>query len=327
MPTDQIQNILLIRLTAIGDVVLTLPAVSVLRENFPAAKIFFLTTQENAALLRGFRDVDETITLNRAELRSGNPLRLTGEIFRLLRRLRAGKFSLAVDFQGNGESAWLTRFTGAPRRWGVVHKPGRRWAYTLALDRRRELHAAEMHLELLQQGGLKTGNSRNEFLLPADALTAARTFFTAHQLVPEKPTLFVQPLTSSPGKNWPMDNYLALARHWQMRGWQVIFGGGPADIGALEPARAAGFVVSAGVPLLVTGGLMQLAALTVGGDTGALHLAVAQGKRVVMLMNQTRPGRPHPFRHPEWSLIPTENRRIATIKLETVITACEAALA
>ena len=144
-------RILVIRLTAIGDVVLTLPAVSVLRKNFPAAKISFLTTKENAALLRGFREVDETIALDRASFRSGNPWRMAGEIFRLIRRLRAGKFSLAVDLQGNGESAWLTWLTGAPQRWCVVHKPSRRRAYTHSTGRQPQLHAAEMHLELLQQ--------------------------------------------------------------------------------------------------------------------------------------------------------------------------------
>ena len=71
---------------------------------------------------------------------------------------------------------------------------------------------------------------------------------------------------------------------------------------------------------------MQLSTLVVGGDTGALHLAVAQGKRVVMLMNTNRPGRPHPFRHAEWSLAPGVERSIASINLGSVIAASEAAL-
>ena len=319
-------RILVIRLTAIGDVVLTLPAVSVLRKNFPAAKISFLTTKENAALLRGFRDVDETIALDRAIFRSGNPWRMAGEIFRLVRRLRAGKFSLAVDLQGNGESAWLTWLTSAPQRWGVVHKPSRRRAYTHSTGRQPQLHAAEMHLELLQQCGLKTDAVHNDFCLPPDALDAARIFFSANQLAPEKPTLFFQPFTSSPAKNWPLENFLALAGHWRARGGQVIFGGGPADIVALEPARAAGFVISAGVPLLVTGGLMQLSTLTVGGDTGALHLAVAQGRRIVMLMNLNRPGQPHPFRRVEWTLAPVPGRGLASLSVDAVIAACAEAV-
>ncbi len=320
-------RILVIRLTAIGDVVLTLPSVSVLRANFPSAKISFLTTRENSELLRGFRDVDETIVLNRSALRGKNLFRIGGELLRLVRRVRAGRFSLAVDLQGNGESAWLARITGAPQRWGIVHKAGRRWAYTQCADRIRDLHAAEMQLELLRRCGLKIAGVRNEFLLPADALAAAREFLVAQPFLPEKPLLFVQPFTSSPHKNWPLENYLALARHWQALGWQVVFGGGPADRVALAPARDAGFAVSAGVPLLVTGGLMQLSSLIVGGDTGALHLAVAQGKRVVMLMNHARAGRPHPFRHIEWSLLPPVDRNIATIHLDAVIAMCEQVLA
>src|ERR1700709_1436900 len=104
-------NILLIRIKAIGDVVLTLPAVAALRENYPSAKITFLTSQENTTLLEGFKDVDEVSPLARRALRSKNPCRFLSRFFSLLRRLRAGKFDLVVDFQSNGESAWLTRMT------------------------------------------------------------------------------------------------------------------------------------------------------------------------------------------------------------------------
>src|SRR5271154_1367318 len=92
-------RILVIRLKAIGDVLLTLPAVAAIRENFSDAKITFLTSAENASLLRGFSEVDEVIALDRTGLRSGNPLRIAPQFFNLLRRLRAGKFELLVDFQ------------------------------------------------------------------------------------------------------------------------------------------------------------------------------------------------------------------------------------
>ena len=58
------ESILLIRLKSIGDVAFTLPAVNAVRDNFPDAKITFLTSKENAPLLRGFREVAETITLD-----------------------------------------------------------------------------------------------------------------------------------------------------------------------------------------------------------------------------------------------------------------------
>ncbi len=319
-------RILVIRLTAIGDVVLTLPAISVLRQNFPAAKITFLTTKENAALMQGFRDVDETIALDRAAFRSGNPWRMGKEFFRLLSRLRAGNFSLALDLHGNGESAWLTRFSGAPQRWVQVYRAGRGWAYTRQIKPGLHVHPAVSHLRLLEQCGLKIGAIRNEFALPATAVAAARDWFAAQQLDPAKPTIYVQPFTSGAHKNWPLENYLACARHWRAVGVQIILGGGPADRAALEPARQEGFAISAGVPLLITGGLMQLSTLVCGGDTGALHLAVALGKRVLMLIHQADTGSPTPFQHPDWVVVAPRPAAIAEISVAEVIAAGAAAL-
>jgi ADP-heptose:LPS heptosyltransferase len=318
-------NILLIRLKSIGDVVLTLPAVHAVRENFPSAKITFLTTKEDVPLLCGFRDVDQVIRLDRAALRSGRPPKVVGEFFGLLWRLRAGRFSLVVDFQGYGETAWLTRLTGAPQRWGQVYRSKRGWAYTRPIEPIPGVHPAEAHLGLLKRCGLSIGTIPNEYVLPESAVNAARAWFAEHRLDVGQPTLYVQPLTSGPHKNWPLENYLVVARSWRSRGVQIIMGGGPDDRAVLEPAGREGFAVSAGVPLLVTAGLMQLSTLILGGDTGALHLAVAQGKRVLMLLHQNTPGSPVPFQHPDWMLVAPMPVAIAKISIADVLTASERA--
>ena len=312
------ENILLIRLKAIGDVVLTLPAVNAVRQNFPDAKITFLTSKENASLLQGFREVNEVIALDRAALRSGNPLKVLPDLFQLLRRLRSGKYALVVDFQGYGETAWLTWLTGAFERWGINYSSGRKWAYTRSVGRDPANHAASEHLRLLKHGGLSVSKIHNDFHLPVAALVAARNFYLENRLDQESPLLFIQPFTSVPHKNWPLENYLAVARHWRQQGVQIILGGGPADRSALEPARTEGFAVAAGVPLLVTGGLMQLSTLVVGGDTGALHLAVAQGKRVLMLMHEANAGSPIPFQHPDWVVVAPKPVAIAEITVAEV---------
>ena len=118
---DRSNNILLIRLKSIGDILFLLPAVHVVRENFPGAKITFLTSRENAALLEGFREVDEVITLDRVRFQSGNPKAILSEAFSLFCRLRGGKFSLVVDFQGYGETAWLAWLSGATLGQRVQH--------------------------------------------------------------------------------------------------------------------------------------------------------------------------------------------------------------
>jgi ADP-heptose:LPS heptosyltransferase len=320
------ENILLIRLKAIGDVVLTLPTVNAVRENFPSAKITFLTSKENALFVQGFRAVNEVIALDRAALKTGNPLKVAPEFFGLLRRLRAGKFSLVVDLQGFGETAWLARLTGAPQRWGSIYSSGRAWAYTRGVTRNDGIHPADWHCSLLRECGLKIGAPKNEFLPPPEALSGARKFFAEQKLDTAKTTLYEQPFTSSPHKNWPLENYLALARHWRARGAQIIFGGGPKDLAQMESARSEGFILAAGVSRWADIGLMQLCSLVVGGDTGFLHLAVAMGRRVVMLQHSVLHGSPHPFGHPEWSVTPEASRSVPEISTAAVIAASERAL-
>src|ERR1022692_3288010 len=317
---DAVKKILLIRFKSIGDILFTLPALHAVRENFPRSKITFMVSKEHALLLQGFRDVDEVIPVDRGLYRKKNPKAVVVETFSLLRRLRREKFSLAVDFQGYGETALLTWLTRAPERLGVVYQAARGRAYTRGLRLSGHPHPAEWNLSMLQQCGLKPGAVRNEFILPETALAEARLFFAAQGLDAARPALFIQPFTSSPHKNWPLEKYLELARQAQEQGLQVLFGGGPAERAALEPARSAGFPVAAGVPLLVAAGLMKLSSLVAGADTGLLHLAVAMQKRVVMLM--IWPAKNHPFQHADWVVTPAKDGAISDIGTGAVIAAC-----
>jgi ADP-heptose:LPS heptosyltransferase len=320
-------NILLIRLKSIGDVMFTLPAVQVVREAYPAARITFLTSRENALMLQGFRGVDEILTVDRTLFRGGHPRQILPALFALLRRLRRGHFSLVFDFQGYGETEWLAWWTGAPERWGNVYRAGRGWVYTGTSRRDAATHPADLNLALLRGFGLRPGPLRNDYVLPAGALAAAREFFAEHQLAAGRPTLFIQPLTSSPPKNWPLGNYLSLAEAWRAQGRQVLFGGGPAERAALEPARAAGFAVAAGTPLPVSAGLMMLATVVMGADTGLLHLAVAMNRRVLMLMGSNSPGSSHPYQHADWTVTPPAGKTVADIEISRVQRALELAFA
>ena len=323
---DEGGNILVIRLKSLGDVLFTLPAVRHLRASRPGARISFLVSRENAELIEGFRDVDQTLVLDRAAYRRGNPLAILRQTWSLLSRFRRERFTLAVDFQGYGETALLTWCTRAPQRWGTVYQPTRAWAYTRPVVLRRGLHPADWNLALLHEGGLAPGEIRNDFVLPETPLAEARRFLAAQQLDPARPLMFIQPFTSTPKKNWPLANLVALAGHWKSRGVQVLFGGGPGEQEALAPVREAGYPVSAGVPLLVTAGLMKLSTVVVGGDTGMPHLAMAMGKRVVMIMASARKGTTHPYRHADWAVVPPVDDRIIThIPTDSVIQACAAA--
>lgn len=317
-------RVLVTRFKSIGDILFTLPAIHALRENFPGIQITFLTSREFAPLVGCFRDVNEVLTIDRR----GNVLRIAWKTLALLRLLRRRKFSLAVDLQGYGETAVLTWLTRAPQRWGTVYQSMRGYAYTRGIPRDPNIHPAEGNLLLLQQCGLSIESVRNDFVLPEDALTEARALFPKLGLDGSRPVLFVQPFTSSQRKNWPLENYLALANHWRDAGVQVLFGGGPNELSRLESVSRAGFPVSAGAPLLVSAGLAKLSSVIIGGDTGLLHMAVAMNKRVVFLADAAKyPNRFYPFRHPDWKIEPPKGGRIADITVARAIDACKAAFA
>jgi ADP-heptose:LPS heptosyltransferase len=320
--TNTRENILLIRLKSIGDILFTLPAVHVVRENFPAAKIHYLVSREHAGLVRGFAEVDEIMPLDRAVYRSGNLRAAGAATFNLLRDLRRNHYSRVIDFHGYSETELLAWWSGAPERWGNIYNQFRGWLHTRTSRRTTHVHPVQTNLDLLSRCGLNFGQIRNEYRLPDDALAAAADFFSAQNLAAAKPTLFIQPFTSDPAKNWPLECFLTVAGHFHSRGVQVIFGGGPGERERLAPAAAAGFVIAAGTPLLVSAGLMKLSTVIVGADTGLLHLSVAMGKRVVMLMRSNAPGSPHPFQHPDWAVTPGAGKLVAAIPIDAVLQTC-----
>ncbi|HTL18435.1 MAG TPA: glycosyltransferase family 9 protein [Patescibacteria group bacterium] len=324
---DQLRNILLIRLKSMGDIVFTLPAVHALRASSPQARITFLVSKEYAPLLQGFREVDSVIELDREPFRTLHPIKMARGSVRLLRQMRDARLDLTIDFQGYGETALLTWASLADARWGTIHRPGRSWAYTRIEARRLDVHPAQEYLLLLRRSGFAETPIRNQFILPCQAIAQAAEFFQSHGLRLNRPTLFVQPFTSASQKNWPLNRYLELAQNWTRRKWQVLFGGGPEDRMALEPARQAGYPVAAGVPLLVSAGLVKTSTLVLGADTGLVHLAVAMGKRVVMIIGSMFSGSTYPFQHPDWAIIPQGQGTIRSITTQVVMDRCAQASA
>jgi ADP-heptose:LPS heptosyltransferase len=221
---DKPVGILLIRLKSMGDIVFTLPAAHALRVANPHAQISFLVSREYAPLLKGFRDVNSVVELNRERFRGLNPLKTIGTTLSLVRRLRTARFDLTVDLQGYGETALLTWITRAPARWGTVYRPGRSWAYTHPVAERADVHPAQAHLLLLRGQGVAAETVRNEFVVPEHARVQAGEFMSQNGLRSDQRTIFIQPFTSSPQKNWPLDRYLDLGRRWRDREWQVLFG-------------------------------------------------------------------------------------------------------
>lgn len=315
-------SILITRLRSIGDVLFTLPAVNGIRKNFPSARICFLAQNSCAPLLQGFSAVDQVLILDREVYRQKNPFRIAIATAQLLRNLRADRFTHAIDLHGFGETALLTRWTGAPERWGIVYKKARAWAYTKKVARRDDLHPIDSNLEVLRQVGLTVHTVDNRLLLPEQHLREAQELLGSLGFHPGEKFLFLQPFTSNPRKDWPLENFLQVADYWKQKGIRVLFGGGPADRERLEPVLRKGYPSSAGAALLTSAALAGHSRMAIGGDTGLLHIAVALQKPVLMLLSSPAI-RTIPYGHPDWTLSSCPGEPLSTLPFQKVAEASE----
>src|SRR4051794_860597 len=189
---QEIKNILFIKFKSMGDVVFTLPALRLIRDNFPTARITYLTSAENESIVAGFTEVDEVLALDRKIYKQGNVLAMGATTLDFFRRLRRGHFSLAIDFQCYAETATMAWLTHAQQRWGYqIGGRLRRFAYTHSLPRPENLHPVDGNLKLLTHFGLKPAPIRNQLHLSAQGRGEAGQFLAQHNLKPDVPTVFI----------------------------------------------------------------------------------------------------------------------------------------
>jgi ADP-heptose:LPS heptosyltransferase len=309
------KEILIIRWKSIGDVVFTLPAVNCIRANFPSARLTFLVSRENAFVVEGFAAIDQVWTIDRALLRGSRFLHGTGALTKLVFRIRRQRFSLVVDLQGYGETALISRVSGAEDRWGRTARSLRSRAYTRRHTPDNSLHPARDHLNLLAEAALKSGPTENQYRLDARDRLDARAFLQGRGFLRTNPLVYLQPFTSSAAKNWPLDRHLQVASILEDIGVQVIFGGGPEDRELLRTSGVDSRRIVEGVPRRTDIALLECADLVIGGDTGFLHLAVALKTQVLLL---GRHSAVTPLGHPEQAIL-SPGPRVDSITVDEVV--------
>jgi len=264
--------------------------------------------------------VDHVLGMDRHSLRSVHVARGVAATWRLLKAIRTGGFDLVVDFQNYDETAALAWLSGAKVRIGFASRQLRGRAFTAPAPRWGVAHPVDENLRLLHENGLTgVADPPNSIVMPGEHVERARTFLEEHGVDKSQSILFIQPLTSAEWKNWPLERYLAVAREFRARGIPVVVGGGPGDREALSPWKDEGFAVTTEEPLMTDAGLMQLSAVVVGGDTGLIHLAVAMGRRVAVLMGSEEPNQAIPYRRPEWVITPAPGSPLGSIGESEVI--------
>ena len=305
-------RILIIRLSALGDVINTLPVIQELKQAYPESSISWLVEPAAAPIVEAQPGVDETILVDRKrwqrELR--NPLHWPGLLSsyrELAKRIGTRRFDIALDFQGNLRCGALQWLSHAERRVG--YHPEDRQEPDLGFTSEQvpplasPCHRVEKALHLLRALGIDPGPPCAELPIPEAASRRVEQFLCDAGLN-GRPLVAVHPGTSRFGgyKQWTDDGYRELCQRLaeELNASVVVTWSGP------ERDHVAGLVE--GLPDSVMAcfetDLLELAALYgksdlfVGGDTGPGHLASLTGAPVVSIFGPKDPDMYRPYFSP-----------------------------
>lgn len=298
MPSEP-QSILIVRLSAIGDVIFSTSLLPGLRQRYPKARIVWLAEALGAEVLGDHPLIDEVWVLPRRhwekEWKAGRRRAVLKEVLAWRQRLRAEKFDLAIDMQGLLKSGVWAWFSKASRRVSLEGREGSRWLMT------ETVHDPET------QGGRICRDYKvlsDHLELPEDVFAmslhpdptevqAARAKIKATD--PDRVPICFFPFTTRPQKHWFDERWAELADAVYRQGpYSIWVLGGPGD-----SAQAEAIAAVASVPVnLIVGpqthlqeklAIVSQAQASVGVDTGLTHMSYGLHRPTVALFGSTCP--------------------------------------
>ncbi|HEX6159865.1 MAG TPA: lipopolysaccharide heptosyltransferase I [Thermoanaerobaculia bacterium] len=304
------RRLLVVRLSALGDVIHTIPAVVALRDALPRMQIVWAVEAVYRELVEIVAGV-ETIPV-RLKKWGREPLASRAEAMQALRAMRT--CDAAIDFQGLIKSAVLVRLAGAKTRCGfgkdaIREKPAAWFTNVhVAVDTTR--HVVEQNLQLaLECGGNATA------LESGGVAASLQTFARAEGLDAYRNAIILLPGAGKPNKLWPVERFRELAQQLGDRAL-AVWGPGEKDL-----ADAIGCRVAPPTNLRELAFLLQHARVVIGADTGPLHLAAALGTPVIGLYGPTDPRRNGPYGQLEQCVNEFDRTKLMTsISVQQVMT-------
>ncbi len=286
--------ILVIKLAALGDTLLMVPALRELRRRFPGARIGMVGTSVNrgiAAELTAF--VDEFFSLE-----PGRAVRDPRYLAEFVAGLRRGGWELGIDFdQWTHVTPLLLRMAGVPLRVGFrTPSRFRHLLYTHTQPRVATAHEAENFLRLLRPLGIEPPAPVLELPVRAELLPRVRELLAAAGWGGTEPLVLVHPgCGHAHARAWPTERYRELCARLAADGPAFFAFTGAGDeapmaesLAASLPGRAAALTRLSIAELVAA---VSLASLVISGNTGAMHIAAALGRPQVFLEGPNDPAK------------------------------------
>lgn len=296
-PPDARPRFLILRLSAIGDVVMTTPVARELKRRYPGCLVVAGVEEKSEAIVRMNPYVDEVFRVNiRALQKQGTSLRSLPDTLRglndLTEHLKGYRFDTAIEMHARFRSALLAHLSGAPRRIGYdVHREGSGLFYTSRVPPQPITRPGEEFTNLLRPLGIDDPDPSLILRPPEEAVRSARRFFEEQGWDPLR-CVALCPATSAAVKYWTEEGWADVANALSRdRGLIPLFLGGPGDedlIRRIQSRMDSPTPSPAGkVTLEESAALVQQAALTIAVDTGLAFISIATGTPAVILHGPT----------------------------------------
>jgi len=290
-------KILLIQLRRLGDLILTTPAISALREHLPAAQIALAVSGESAPLLPAIQGLRQTFLTKRG----------VRDLSAWMEIRRAG-FDCVVDFTRNDRSAWLTFLSGAPKRivsdrLKIKSKIRLRFYNEFVDCAMKQMHTADYYLALLQPLGISATANDPLLELPAAAQQLASSIIADQ--IRHQPFVIFHPGSARVEKFWEPERWADIIEFAakELDLFPVLSGGSTelerAHLTAIrEKLHTTVLDLSGQLDLLSLAALIEYARLLVTVDSAPMHLASAAGTPQVILFGPTNPFHWRPRKSP-----------------------------
>lgn len=292
------KNILLIKMSSLGDVIHTLPFVYELRKLYPEAKITWLVHPQFGGFIPT-QIVDEVLYFDKVEFKQKSWGEKLQAGLAMRRLLRSKHFDLVIDLQGLFKSAVLAAISGCSNRIGYAEmREGSGLVSRSIVGPHKSDHVIERYLDVARYLGAEVG--RVEFPLPN---LEKEEKVVRHKLAERgcrEKYLVIVPGARWETKCWPVEHYVVLIKELVKYGYYVVLAGGKDD--EAKGQRIRGLVGSEKcIDLTGRTTLKELVALIKGSelyisaDTGPLHFAAALKKPLVCMYGPTKPDRTGPY--------------------------------
>jgi len=304
MVENNVEKILIVRLSAIGDVIHSLPTAYALRQKYPNAQIDWLVEKQSYPLVELNPYLDNVIILPRKQWKKSikkDFIKGLKSFFSFFKNLRAENYDITLDVQGLFKSA-LSSFLAKPNlRMGPAD--GREMS-TLFYQAKIEVpdnkvHKIKKYLHFAGALGAEMDEINYGLKLTPVIKSRVSRLFESHKITSNKKIVIINPFTNWESKNWFLERYFKLANELIKDNYYLIFTGSSDDKEAIDSFIAINednYSNLAGeTDLQELTELYNRADLYIGGDTGPTHLAAAVGTPVISLMGPTDPETNGPF--------------------------------